>query len=331
VSRERFGLFAAGGGVRRQFPDVDAARSFVYFIPDDGSGETPMKRIIRIATVLAVAFAAIPGPAPAVGQSGVRSQVYDLGTELERQATALAQESFEHFRGWNGAISDQEQAILFKSEAFAASCRLFLKLAETSSTYFRSDHARTNIYSAFTFLVRSFAELEDEMQRGGIRPYALSDCKTILNRMERGFGAWPDPNNLAYLDQKYVKAANATVYLIEKRGLTNFIRRPFKSLESLFRYNYDRNRGKNPWESLVEVSEETLEKMKIEAAIDLTFEGRMIIEQSARKNRPVYVIENGKRRPIANTSIVERRGGWSKVFEVPREVIDSYQEGEIIN
>lgn len=290
-----------------------------------------MKRTIRIATILALAFASIPGPAPAAGQSGARAQVFDLGQELERQAIALAQESFDHFRGWNGAISDQEQAILFKSEAFAASCRLFLKLTETTSTYYRTDHARTNIFSAFAFLARSFAELEAEMQRGGIRPYALGDCKKILARMERGFGSWPDPNNLAYLDQKYVKAADATVYLIEKRGLASFIRRPFTSLESLFRYNYDRNRGKNPWEHLVEVSEETLDKMKVEAEISLTFEGRMIIEQSTRKNRPVYVIQSGKRRPVANAAIVERRGGWGKVYEVPREVIDSYEEGEIID
>ena len=290
-----------------------------------------MKRIFRTAAILALVVAAIPGPAPAAGQSYARQQVYELGLELERLAAALAQESFDHFRGWNGAISDEEQAILFKSESFAASCRLFLKLAETTSSYYRADHARTNIFSAFTFLARSFAELDAEMQRGGVRPYALADIRKIMSRMDRGFGSWPDPNNLAYLDQKYVKAADATVYLIEKRGMASFIRRPFTSLESLFRYNYDRNRGKNPWEFLVEVSEETLEKMKVEAAIDLTFEGRMIIEQSTRKNRPVYVIQNGKRRPVANPSIVERRGGWSKVFEVPREVIDSYEEGEIID
>src|SRR5512137_1571946 len=115
-----------------------------------------MKRIILIATVLGLAFAVIPGTA-AAGQSGARVQVFELGQELERQAIALAQESFDHFRGWNGAISDQEQAILFKSEAFAASCRLFLKLTETTSTYYRADHARTNIFSAFTFLARAFA------------------------------------------------------------------------------------------------------------------------------------------------------------------------------
>jgi hypothetical protein len=282
-----------------------------------------MTRITRFSIVLAIAAAAALGPLPASAQ---RAQIFGLG-----QATSLAQESYEHFQGWNGVITDKEQAILFKSEAFAASCRLFLKLAETGSTYYRADNARTNIYSAFTYLAAAFSELEAEMPRGGVRPYALDDCRKVLGRMERAFGDWPDPNNLAYLDQKYVKAADATVYLIEKRGLADFVRRPFRNLESLFRYNYDRNRGKNPWEHLVEVSGDTLRKMKIGAEIALTFEGRMIIEQSTRRNRPVYVIENGKRRPVANPSIVERRGGWGRVFEVPREVIDSYPEGEIID
>jgi hypothetical protein len=288
-----------------------------------------MKRIVRLSALAALVFAAVA--APVAAQSGARSRVYDLGIELERQATALAQESFDHFRGWNGTISDQEQAILFKSEAFAASCRLFLKLAEGRSDFFRSDFLRTNMFSAFQFLALSYNELETEMKRGGVQPYSLGDCRKILARMEREFSGWPDPNNLAYLDQKYVKAADSTVYLIEKRGLSEFTRRAFKSLESLYRYNYDRNRGKNPWEHLVEISEPTLQKMRGGPMIDLTFEGRMIIEQSARKNRPVYVIENGKRRPIARPEIVERRGGWSRVFEVPREVIDAYEEGEIID
>jgi hypothetical protein len=286
-----------------------------------------MSRTARLSVVLAIA-AAVLGPLPASAQ---RAQIFSLGQELERTAASLALESYEHFRGWNGVITDKEQAVLFKSEAFSASCRLFLKLAETGSGYYGADNARTNVFSAFTYLVASFSELETEMRRGGVRPYGLADCRRILSRMERAFGDWPDPNNLAYLDQKYIKAADATVYLIEKKGLADFVRRPFRNLESLFRYNYDRNRGKNPWEHLVEVSGETLRRMKVGAEIALTFEGRMIIEQSTRRNRPVYVIENGKRRPVANPSIVERRGGWGRVFEVPREVIDSYPEGEIID
>ena len=284
-----------------------------------------MNRIIRSIVFLAVATGI------AAGQAGTKARVLDFGQELERQAEQLAQEAYDRFRGWNGTISDQEQAILFKSEAFAASCRLFLRLAGGESDYYRAENVRTNMFSAFSFLARAFGELDDEMKRGGVRPYALSDCRKILTRMEQAFAAWPDPNNLAYLDQKYVKSADATVYLIEKRSLTDFTRRPFKNLESLFRYNYDRSRGKNPWEFLVEVSEETLGKMRTGAMIDLSFEGRMIVEQSTRRDRPVYLIENGKRRPIARPDIVDRRGGWSRVFEVPREVIESYEEGEIIN
>lgn len=270
------------------------------------------------------------GYAPSAG-SPQRSRIYDIGVELERQATALAQESFDHFRGWNGAISDQEQAILFKSEAFAASCRLFLKLTESQSDYFRTDYLRTNVFSSFTFLASSFGELEQEMKRGNVMPYALSDCRKILGRLEREFSAWPDADNLAYLDQKYVKARDATVYLIEKRTMGAYTKRPFKSLESLFRYNFDRNRGKNPWEHLVETSEETLAKMRTGSLIDLTFEGKMIIEQSNRRNRGVYLIQDGKKRPLANPEVVARLGGWGKVFEVPREIIEGYEDGEPID
>jgi hypothetical protein len=259
-----------------------------------------------------------------------RSRVFDLGVELERQATALAQESFDHFRGWNGTITDREQGILFKSEAFAASCRLFLKLTESQSDFFRTDNLRTNVFSAFSYLAASFGELEREMRQGNVMPYALSECRKVLARMEREFAAWPDADNLAYLDKKYVKSNDATVYLIEKRGIGTYIKRPFKNLESVFRYNYDRNQGKNPWKFLVETSEETLDKMKTEKMIDLTFEGKMIIEQSTRKNRGVYLIQGGKKRPLARPEVVERLGGWGKVFEVPAEVIDGYEEGEPI-
>jgi hypothetical protein len=286
-----------------------------------------MKISVRsILVLLLVVF----GPGINATASPQRSRIFDLGVELERQATALAQESFDHFRGWNGTISDQEQGILFKSEAFAASCRLFLKLTESQSDFFRTDNLRTNVFSAFTYLASSFGELEQEMRRGNVMPYALSECRKVLARMEREFAAWPDADNLAYLDKKYVKADDATVYLIEKRGIGTYIKRPFRNLESVFRHNYDRNQGKNPWKFLVETSEETLDKMKTEKMIDLTFEGKMIIEQSTRKNRGVYLIQDGKKRPLARPEVVERLGGWGKVFEVPLEVIDGYEEGEPI-
>ena len=87
-----------------------------------------MSRTVRTFAVFALVLAAASAPAPAAGQSGAQAQVFNLGQQLERLASGLAVESYERFRDWNGAISDQEQAILFKSEAFAASCRLLLKL-----------------------------------------------------------------------------------------------------------------------------------------------------------------------------------------------------------
>lgn len=259
-----------------------------------------------------------------------RGQIYRLGLDLDKQAYALAQSSYEHFKGWNGAISDQEQAILFKSEAFAASCRLFLKMTEDRSNYFRSGYLRTNIYNAFIFLARSFKELEEEMRRGNIMPYSLSDCREILERMDYEFSKWPAADNLAYLHQKYVKARDATVWMIERRGPGEYIRRGFKDLESLYRYNYDQERGKDPWKYLVEVSYDTLEKMDKGSMIEITFEECMVIEQGTRPGRPVYLIQGGKRRGVSSPQVLKRLGGWDRVFEVPAEVINKYPEGEPI-
>jgi len=259
-----------------------------------------------------------------------RQAISVMGLELERQAAVLAQESFDHFRGWNNTISDEEQAVLFNSEAFLASCRLFSRLTGEQSDYYSAGFLRTNLYNAFLYLARSFRDLEGAMKRAGVLPYALADCRRLLNRMEGEFARWPSPDNLAYLDQKYVKARDSTVYLIERRGTGFFVRRAFKNLESLFRYNYDRNRGKDPWAHLVEVAEETLEKMEEEGTIDLTFEGHLIIEQSRRPNRSVYLIEDGKKRGVTSPRVLERLGGWSRVFEVPAEVIAGYPDGEPI-
>ena len=282
-------------------------------------------RVVSTGSIAVLAIAFLAGPA-----SGQRNAVADIAAELVRQAETLAGQSFEHFRGRNGTISDKEQAVLFKSEAFAASCRLFLRLSGSSSDYFPAENLRTNVYNAFLYLAASFGELEAEMKRGGVAPYGLGDCRRLLNRMEQEFRRWPDADNLAYLDGKYVKARDATVYLIERKALGRYERRPFKSLESLFRYNYDARRGKDPWAFLVEVSEETLEKMRTGAMIELTFEGRMIIEQGTRANRPVYLIENGRRRGLTRPQLVDKFGGWGRVFEVPREVVAAYPEGEPI-
>lgn len=280
------------------------------------------------AIVVLAALASMAAAAPAAADQ--RSDVARLAAELEQKAVDLALRSYDHFKGRSGSISDREQAALFKSEAFAASCRLFLKLAEERTGYFHTGYVRTNMYNAFTFLLAAFEELEEEMGRAGLSPYELRDARRILRRMEEAFSRWPDPDNLAYLDQRYVKDRRAAVYLIRKIRTGVFIKQPFKNLESLYRYNYDQKRGKNPWDYLVEVKAETLDKMEAGETIDLSFEGRMVIEQSSRPNRPVYLIEDGKRRGLTSENLLRRYGGWSRVYEVPAEVIASYPEGEPI-
>jgi hypothetical protein len=256
-----------------------------------------------------------------------RGNVYNLGLELEKRAVELSESNLEHFKGRNGEVSDEEQAVLFKSESFLASCRLFLRLTEERSDYFRSGYLRTNLYNAFTYLARSFRDLEDEMKKVGILPYALSDCRKLINGMDNEFAKWPSADNLSYLHQKYVKARDATVYMIERRSAGVYVRHAFKDLGSIFRYNYELNRGKDPWKFLVEVPADTLEKIEPGNMIDLDFEGWLIMEQGTRPNRPVYLIEGGKKRGITSPQVLQRFGGWGRVYEVPVEVIRSYLDG----
>ena len=298
-----------------------------------------------LAAVLAAACIPLPYPGPETDpdsrgwpsdertdrtEGGVfdrQRAVYEFAVELEQRAAFVAQSTFDHFRGWNNTITEAEQAVLFRTESFAASCRLFNRLAETTSGYYSRSYLRTNIYSAFLFLARSFNDLEVEMRRGGWRPFELEDCRRLLDRIEREFRSWPESESLISLDGKYVKGRNATVYLIERESAGTYIRRPFKNLESLFKYHYDRKRGKNPWEDFVEVEDRLLGRMKQGRTIALTFEGLMVVAQGEGRNRPVYLIEKGRRRGLTRPELVDRYGGWGNVFEVPQEVIDAYPEG----
>ncbi len=259
-----------------------------------------------------------------------RGNIYKLGVDLERTASQLAQSNYEHFRGWNAEFTDVEQSALFKSEAFVASCRLFLRLAEERSEYLKSGYVRTNLYQAFVFLNRSFQDLEDEMRNAGVIPYSLSQCGRILEWMDSEFSEWPSVDNLSYLHEKYVKARDASVYKIERQGPGVYILRAFKNLESLYRYNYSLDRGRNPWDYLVEVPNDTLRRMEEGPVLDLSFEGELVIELSTRPNRPVYLIEHGKKRGVTSPRILQRLGGWERVYEVPAEIINSYPEGEPI-
>ena len=276
-------------------------------------------------------FCALVIPLLSAPESDQRQSIYTLAADLERQASDIAQSSFAHFKGRNNVISDAEQAVLFKSEAFLASVRLFLRLTDNKSDFYSVGFLRTNLYNAFLYLISSFQGLEETMRGAGVRPYALSDCRSILDSLEAEFSRWPAADNLAYLHTRYVKASRDAVYVIERVGPGQFVRHAFKNLESLYRYNYDLKRGKDPWKYLVEVSADTLNKMEEGEMIDLTFEGRLIIEMSNRPNRGVYLIEDGKKRGLTSPRVLDRFGGWGKVLEVPAEVIQRYPDGDPIN
>lgn len=268
---------------------------------------------------------------PSASLADRRSAVLTLAVELEKRATAMAEDTFQYFKGRSGLISEREQAVLFKAESFAASCRLFIRLTEERTGYFSSQYLRTNLFQAFIYLSRSFYELEKEMRQAGAMPYALADCRRLLDRIDREFSSWPAEDNLAYLHQKYVKATNQTVYMIERRGPGLYVRHAFKNLESLFRYNYNLKRGKDPWKFLAVVSDDILLSLPEGEMIDLNFEGCLVMELGSGPNRPVYLIENGKKRPLSSPQVLQRLGGWSKVMEIPADILRSYPEGEPVN
>jgi hypothetical protein len=142
-----------------------------------------------------------------------RTFVGQLSAELVRQAAYLANTSYEYFMGWNGMITDREQAVLFKTEEFSAACRLFSKLASDRTDYFRRESVRTNLYSASRYVAVSFRQLEEQMRLGGFqgdfnrnrrdgRPFqqrpgqgtigsrGLVECRRIINQIEREFTNW---------------------------------------------------------------------------------------------------------------------------------------------
>jgi hypothetical protein len=142
-----------------------------------------------------------------------RSFVAQLSVDLVRQAQYLSESSFEYFMGWNGIVSNQEQAILFKSEEFAAACRLFSKLVQDQTNYFRLESLRTNLYNASRYVAVSFRQLEEQMRLGGMQgdfnrmrrdgrpftqrlnrgtmgPLGLAECRRILDRIESEFSSW---------------------------------------------------------------------------------------------------------------------------------------------
>jgi hypothetical protein len=142
-----------------------------------------------------------------------RSFVGPLSLELVRQAEYLSESSYDYFMGWNGTITNPEQAILFKSEEFAASCRLFNRLVQDQTGYFGRDSMRTNLHSAFRYVALSFRQLEEQMRLGGVRDdfarqrrdgrrfeqrsnrgttgrFGLAECRRILDRIDSEITSW---------------------------------------------------------------------------------------------------------------------------------------------
>jgi hypothetical protein len=145
-----------------------------------------------------------------------RTFIGQLSVELVRQAEYLSQSSYEYFMGWNGSINDIEQAVLFKSEEFAASCRLFNKFVLDRTDYFRRESLRTNLYNASRYVALQFHQLEIQMSQGGFQgdfnrirrdgrsferrlpqpqpraagPWGLAECRRIIDRIELEFSSW---------------------------------------------------------------------------------------------------------------------------------------------
>ena len=268
------------------------------------------------------------------------NQLVDLAQNLAERAAGIAETMEDQIDDRYGSWSDNQLEALFASENFAAASRAFYRLAGRVG-YGSRYSVRSGLERAYRYLIRAYDDLESA-SRGGVRTNALSDCASILRRIERELGGsgnrtFEDEDRVERdqlqendWDGNYVKGRDATVYLIERRGAGEFVRRPFKNLESLFKYNYDQDRGDNPWGHVAEVPAETLNRMRTADPIDRSFEGLMVVEPGTLPNRPVFLIQGGKKRGLTKADLVLRYGGWKKVFEIPKEIIAAYPDGEPI-
>jgi hypothetical protein len=284
------------------------------------------KRILIFIIIITLGMINLFGYIP----SYIKEDILKLNGELKAKAMIIAQKSYEHFKGWDGRITEKEQKILFSSASFIASVDLFGKLVAESESFYTRDYLTTNIYNAFKYVADYFYQLKEDMYSLRISPYELREAEYILNDMEREFSSWRSSNNLAYLNGYYVKGSGDTVYLIRRVAVGQYEKRAFANLESIFAYTYFTRRKKNPWKFLKRISLKTLSTIPEGEKIEYTFEGKMIIEKAKRANRPVYLIKNGKKHALTSPAVVERYGGWKKVYEVPSGIISKYPTGEEI-
>lgn len=178
-------------------------------------------RRLMIVVALVVAFygleiqvcSQVQRVVPLRGRDDYRVNLSTLSRELLEQAEYLSESSYEYFMGWNGVINNNEQAVLFKTEEFASACRLFYKLLQDQSGYYRHETLSTNLYSAFRYLRAEFRQLEQRMGKVGFRDdfgrlrrdgrsfermrkqqatrrMGLAECRRLLDRMESAFRYW---------------------------------------------------------------------------------------------------------------------------------------------
>ncbi len=269
----------------------------------------------------------------------------DLAVDLERKAVEIIEDvnsrffdrnlSYDRNRTW----ADDQVEILFAAETFASSTRVFRRLAEGDRSFDSRMAVRQGMERAYRILFRDFENIDAAARRGRLSTYALSDCRDLLRRIDREIGPGGvrpnDPITPNQLGQdnwigRYVKGPGSSVFLIERRADGAFVKQPFNNLESLFKYNYDQDRGENPWGYMADVSAAELSRMRTGNPIERTFEGQMIIETGTSTNRSVYFIQGGKKRGLTKPELVARYGGWKKVFQVPRDIINGYPDGEPI-
>lgn len=147
-------------------------------------------------------------------QNDYRSYITQLSSELLSEADELSAASYDYFMGWSGEITNQEQNVLFKSEEFTATCRLFHKLVSDQGNYFRSESLRTNLFNAFRYVKSAFKELEAKMFKTGFRDgfsqrrrdgreyfyrqkqskpsgrWGLRECRRLVDEIENEFKYW---------------------------------------------------------------------------------------------------------------------------------------------
>ncbi len=281
------------------------------------------KLVFMIALFLSLnLFAYIP--------SFIKEDLLKLTSELEAKAIIIAQRSYEHFKGWDGVISEREQKVLFSSSNFIAAVNLFKKLLTESESFYSSSYLSTNLYNAFRYVADYFDQLKEDMYALRISPYELREAEYILNDMEGEFSRWGSATNLSYLSGHYVKGRGDTVYYIQREGIGKYVKRPFADLESLYAFTFFKMKKKNPWKLLKKISLKTLSTVPDGKPIKETFEGRLVMEDLKISGIPVYLIKNGKKCPLSSPAVLKRYGGWKSVYKVPSEIIRKYPEGEAI-